>query len=231
MADRDRKDIKSAADGFEPGARADESIAFTLDRQRLTARPGETIWLAAQRHGISILHACLSLAPDFQPDGNCRLCLVEVEGYRTLQPSCRMKASEGLVVFTDSKRAVQARRIVMELLLSDAAIDAGSECGRVAAAMGVTASRFSRSATHRVCDDSHPGIAVDLARCIRCMRCIQACREVEVNNVIGMAGRGPTVRVVFDFDDPMGRSTCVSCGSCAQACPTGAIAFKARPNG
>jgi formate dehydrogenase major subunit len=92
--------------------------------------------------------------------------------------------------------------------------------------MGVTASRFPRSAVRQVRDDSHPGIAVDLAKCIHCMRCVQVCREVEVNDVIGMAGRGHMARIVFDFGDPMGQSTCVGCGSCAQACPTGAITFK-----
>lgn len=179
---------------------------------------------------MTIPHGCLSSAPDFRPEGNCRLCVVEVDGYRTLQPSCLMKVSQGLVVRSNSERAVQARRIVMELLLADTAIEPQSECGRVASAMGLTGSRFPLSDAHRSRDDSHLGIAVDLSKCINCMRCVQACREVEVNNVIGMAGRGRTMHVVFDFDDPMGQSTCVSCGSCAQTCPTGAIAFKAPPD-
>jgi formate dehydrogenase major subunit len=105
----------------------------------------------------------------------------------------------------------------MELLLADAAIDPQSECGRVASAMGLAASRFLRSDAHTSRDNSHPGIAIDLSKCIHCMRCVQACREVEVNNVIGMAGRSRAMHVVFDFGDPMGRSTCVSCGSCAQS--------------
>jgi formate dehydrogenase major subunit len=142
-----------------------------------------------------------------------------------------MKVSEGLVVRTDSERAVQVRRTVMELLLADAAIEPLSECGRVASAMGLTGSRFPSSDAHPPRDESHIGIAVDLSKCIHCMRCVQACREVEVNNVIGMAGRGRAVHVVFDFGDPMGQSTYVSCGSCAQACPTGAVAFKAQSDG
>ena len=141
-----------------------------------------------------------------------------------------MKVSEGLVVRTHSERAIQAQRTVMELLLADAAIDPRSECGRVASAMGVAGSRFPLSDARPPRDESHLGIAVDLSKCIHCMRCVQACREVEVNGVIGMAGRGRSMHVVFDFGDPMGSSTCVSCGSCAQTCPTGAIAFKAPPN-
>ena len=87
-----------------------DSIAFTLDGRQVRVRRDETIWHAARRHGVTIPHGCLSSAPDFRPEGNCRLCVVEVEGYRTLQPSCLMKVSEGLVIRTDSERAVHARR-------------------------------------------------------------------------------------------------------------------------
>jgi len=224
----DRSHDSKAPTGIGPDVR---EIGFVLDGRPMTALGAETVWLAARRHGVVIPHACLSLAPDFRPEGNCRLCVVEVEGRRTLQPSCLLKPAEGLVVHAVSERAVQARRIVLELLMAEADIDPASECGRVAAAMHIPSSRFPRSSARPAGDDSHPGIAVDLAKCIHCMRCVQACREVEVNNVIGMAGRGHAARIVFDFGDPMSRSTCVSCGSCAQACPTGALAFKAPSDG
>jgi formate dehydrogenase major subunit len=227
MVKRTDKAGATASKEFSPNEQDRDWIAFTLDGRWVRAQQNETIWRAALRHGVTIPHGCLSSAPEFRPEGNCRLCVVEVEGYRMLQPSCLMRVSEGLVVRTDSERAVQARRTVMELLLADAAIEPLSECGRVASAMGLTGSRFPPSDTHPPRDESHLGIVVDLSKCIHCMRCVQACREIEVNNVIGMAARGHTMHVVFDFDDPMGQSTCVSCGSCAQACPTGAIAFKA----
>lgn len=227
MVERIVKAGAPAGRELSPDQQERDWIAFTLDGRRVRTQQNETIWRAALRHGVTIPHGCLSSAPDFRPEGNCRLCMVEVEGYRTLQPSCLMKVSEGLVVRTDSVRAVQARRTVMELLLADTAIEPQSECGRVASVMGLTGSRYPSSDTHPPRDASHLGITVDLSKCIHCLRCVQACREVEVNNVIGMARRGRAMHVVFDFDDPMGQSTCVSCGSCAQACPTGAIAFKA----
>jgi formate dehydrogenase major subunit len=220
MAEPNQRRATFGPDGSGHNGHAGEVITFTLNGRRVSAHPHEAIWLAAKRYGVTIPRACFSLSPEFRSEGNCRLCVVEVEGCRTLQPSCLMKVSEGLVVHTDGERAVQVRRIVMELLLAEANIDSASECGRVAAAMGVAASRFSPPSVHPTLDDGHPGTVVDLSKCIHCMRCLQACREVEVNNVIGMAGRGHMARIVFDFDDPMGQSTCVSCGSCAQACPT-----------
>src|SRR3974377_2365904 len=88
--------------------------------------------------------------------------------------------------------------------------------------MGVATSRFGKRHVPS-CDRSHPAMAVNLDVCIQCNLCVRACREVQVNDVIGMAGRGGTEKIVFDFDDPMGASTCVPCGECVQACPTGAL--------
>lgn len=204
---------------------ADE-IPFTLDGRAVKARPGETIWQAALRHGTEIPHLCLSGEPDFHPDGNCRLCVVEVVGRRNLAASCITKPQAGMQVLTDSPKAAGARRTVMELLLAEAAVKPGSECAGWAKALGVTATPFPPSDHGRPVDRSHPGIDVDLAACILCRRCVQACREFAINDVIGMAGRGGHSKIVFDFDAAMGQSTCVSCGACAQTCPTGALSFR-----
>lgn len=179
MVKRIRKAGPPAGRELSPNEQERDWIAFTLDGREVRAWRDETIWHAARSHGVTVPHGCLSSAPDFRLEGNCRLCVVEVEGYRTLQPSCLMKVSAGLVIRTDSERAVHARRIVMELLLADAAIGPLSECGRVASAMGLTGSRFPPSDTHPPRDESHLGIAVDLSKCIHCMRCVQACREVD----------------------------------------------------
>lgn len=203
-----------------------DHIRFTLDDQPLTAKPEETLWQVARRCGIEIPHLCLSTEPDFRPDGNCRVCMVEIEGQHPLAPSCATYPTPGMRVMTQSTRAVHARRLVMELLLTEAAVHPDSECARWARKMGVTQSRFSRFTPLPAPDESHPGIAVDLAACIHCMRCVQACGEVELYDVIGMAARGAREKIVFDRDDPMGRSSCVSCGSCAQTCPSGALTFR-----
>ena len=204
-----------------------EAIRFTLDGSEVEAHEGETIWQVAQRLGADIPHLCYAPEPGYRADGNCRACMVEVEGERVLAASCQRRASPGLVVHTATERATASRRMVMELLVADqppreVAHEHDSKLWQWAERLDVTASRFpARSAPAP--DPSHPAMRVNLDACIHCNLCVRACREVQVNDVIGMAYRGVGSKIVFDFDDAMGASTCVACGECVQACPTGAL--------
>ena len=202
-------------------------IAFTLNGERVVAQPGETVWQVAQRLGVEIPHLCYSPEPGYRADGNCRACMVEIEGERVLAASCIRTPTEGMVVDTASERAASARRMVFELLIADqpgreVAHDADSKLWQWAEKIGIADSRFDPIAAPAA-DPSHPAMAVNLDACINCTLCVRACREVQVNDVIGMAHRGSHAKIVFDFDDPMGDSTCVACGECVQACPTGAL--------
>jgi formate dehydrogenase major subunit len=204
-----------------------ESIKFTLDGREVEAAPGETIWQVANRLGNEIPHLCWQPYPDYRADGNCRACMVEIEGERVLAASCIRKPTPGMKVAAVSERAKTARKMVMELLVADQptkdiAHNPKSEFWRWADSFGIEISRFPRGETPKL-DASHPAMRVNLDACIHCNLCVRACREVQVNDVIGMAGRGHHAKIVFDFDDPMGQSTCVACGECVQACPTGAL--------
>lgn len=204
------------------------SVRFSLDGQAISAEEGETIWSVAARLGTHIPHLCHRPESGYRPDGNCRACMVEIEGERTLQPSCKRVPTEGMVVKSATPRAEQARRMVMELLLADQpsrdnAHDAISHFWQEADTMALTQSRFPPRAHEANPDLSHPAMAVMMDACIACGLCVRACREVQVNDVIGMALRGADVTPVFDLSDPMGDSTCVACGECVQACPTGAL--------
>ena len=204
-----------------------DKVEFQLNGFKLEAGPDETIWQVAQRHGIQIPHLCYSDAPTYRADGNCRACMVEIEGERVLAASCIRKPTPGMVVNSDTGRAEQARRMVFELLMADqpprdSAHDPDAALWHWADAVGQTESRFPARLTPEP-DLSHPAMAVNLDACIHCNLCVRACREVQLNDVIGMAGHGAEAKIVFDFDDPMGGSTCVACGECVQACPTGAL--------
>jgi len=204
-----------------------KTVKFLLDGKEVVAHSGETIWQVAMREGIEIPHLCYSPEPGYRADGNCRACMVDIEGERVLAASCIREPTEGMKVKANSDRARTARRMVFELLISDqperkTSHDPQSKFWAWADRMGVATSRFGKRHVPS-CDRSHPAMAVNLDACIQCNLCVRACREVQVNDVIGMAGRGHGERIVFDFDDPMGASTCVACGECVQACPTGAL--------
>jgi len=199
------------------------SVPFKLNGKDVVARGDETIIQTAKRYGVDIPHLCYK--EGMRPDGNCRACMVEVKGERVLAASCCRKPAEGMEVVSDSPRAVHSQKMVVELLLSDVPEERHtlhSELDEWAAALNVGKPRFARR--HNPAPDlSHYAIAVNLDSCIQCTRCVRACREVQVNDVIGYAFRGEHSKIVFDLDDPMGGSTCVACGECVQACPTGAL--------
>ena len=215
-----------------------QTVAFKLDGNTLHAYEGETILKAAKRHGIDIPHLCYK--DGYRADGNCRACVVEVKGERVLAPSCCRTATAGMDVQANSPRAVKSQKMVVEMLLSDMpdvgykwndaeSIEKNSgqhgELSDWADRLGVTA-RPELKVLRREqpkADVSHPAMAVNLDACIQCNRCVRACREEQVNDVIGYAMRGTHSEIVFDLNDAMGDSTCVACGECVQACPTGAL--------
>lgn len=207
-----------------------DKITFNLDGKSVTANPGETIWEVAKREGTTIPHLCHSGEKGYRSDGNCRACMVEIDGERVLAASCIRTPSPDMVVKSESNRAKSARKMVMELLVADqpaqdAAHDKSSHLWDMADMQAVSTSRFPAIEPDRIplLDDSHIAMSVNLDACIQCNLCVRACREVQVNDVIGMAGRGRDAKIVFDLDDPMGASSCVACGECVQACPTGAL--------
>ncbi|WP_138517494.1 formate dehydrogenase subunit alpha [Rhodoferax bucti] len=214
-------------------------ITFHLDGKPVEAYEGESILKAAERSGVCIPHLCYK--DGLRADGNCRACVVEIKGERTLAPSCCRSATAGMEVQAQSERAVKSQKMVLEMLLSDmpdegykwndsaaATPDASQQHGELsawAARMDVSV-RSELKALRREqpkADISHPAMAVNLDACIQCNRCVRACREEQVNDVIGYANRGAHAEIVFDLNDPMGDSTCVACGECVQACPTGAL--------
>ena len=211
-----------------------QTIEFKLDGNTIHAYEGETILKAAKRHGIDIPHLCYK--DGYRADGNCRACVVEVKGERVLAPSCCRSAKAGMEVQANSERALKSQKMVVEMLLSDMPDkgykwnekDESQQHGELsdwASRLDVTV-RPELKALRREqpkADISHPAMAVNLDACIQCNRCVRACREEQVNDVIGYAMRGSHSEIVFDLNDAMGESTCVACGECVQACPTGAL--------
>jgi len=201
-----------------------ERIVFKLNGREVDAFAGETIIEAADRLGVAIPRLCYK--PGMRPDGNCRACMVEIKGERVLAPSCCRRPGAGMEVASDSARALHAQKMIIEMLAGDMPAKAyrtDSELAHWQRALGVGKPRFAARA-QPAADLSHPAMAVNLDACIQCTRCVRACREEQVNDVIGYAFRGAHSEIVFDLGDPMGESTCVACGECVQACPTGALA-------
>jgi len=203
-----------------------DTVKFFLDDKQVEAQPGESIRRCAKRLGTRIPGMCSGLNKYYRVDGSCRICVVEIEGERTLAASCKRHPTEGLKVWSQSERVVKARSVVLDLLQSNTTPvgDTPFEPAKRFSALGACTSDGPSTL-----DSSHPAIDVDMSRCILCTNCVRACREIQSNGVIGIAGRGAKAKIVFDQDDVLGKSTCVACGECVQACPTGALLPKNLP--
>jgi formate dehydrogenase major subunit len=198
-------------------------VEFTINGRVVSARSNETLIEVADREGIEVPRLCYK--PGLEAVGNCRACMVEIDGERVLAPSCCRAPKAGMVVTTDSGRALKAQQMVFEMLQSDmpeTAYTRHNEVDQWALKLAVGKPRFAPREAVRP-DHSHPAMTVNLDACIQCTRCVRACRDEQVNDVIGLAFRGSHAEIVFDMGDPMGNSTCVACGECVQACPTGAL--------
>lgn len=206
------------------------SVSLTIDKRRITASEGTTIWEASRAAGIKIPTLCHD--PKLKPVAVCRVCVVEVENAKTLPASCIRQVEEGMVVQTSSDKVLRARRTLVEILEAGQPKDTDSrkpaerdELVLLSKRLHTNPARFSMPLmkTLSPMDLSSHVIAVDHNACILCDKCIRACDDLQVNDVIGRAGKGSKTRIAFDNDVPMGKSSCVSCGECVAACPTSAL--------
>ena len=214
----------------EPDIHEAGRIRLTIDGVAATVDAGTSIFEAARLHGIQIPVLCHQ--QNERPVGVCRMCSVEA-GERTLSAACVRSAEDGMVVQTNSPKVKQARRVLLELLLADhpspcARQRQSADCELEALALeeGVLESRFGHRTAPRGQDDSSAAISVDHDACILCDRCVRACNEVRHNNVLGRKGKGYQAGIAFDLNNPMGDSSCISCGECMVSCPTGALTNK-----
>jgi predicted molibdopterin-dependent oxidoreductase YjgC len=204
---------------------------ITLNGETVEAQEGQTLLEIAREQGYYVPSLCFH--PKVGQSGICRICAVEVEGARGLVMSCITQATEGMVVRTETEQVLEARRMVVDLLLSDGKHDCLSceMCGTcelqdAAYHLGIMKPSYPMDAPPVAMDLSHPMIIRNPNKCIHCYRCIKACNEVVVNEVLDMGYRGNQSVVVADQMLPLGESSCVGCGECVQICPTGALVEK-----
>ena len=204
-------------------------IKLTIDGKTIEAQDGTTVLKAAEEAGLYIPTLCNH--PQLTPYGGCRLCMVDVEGARTLQPSCTLPASNGMVVNTHTDKVLNARKFVLTLIFSERnhfcmycpVSDGDCELQNRAYDEEMTHWDLQPNWQPFEVDASHPFIILDNNRCILCRRCTRACGELVGNFTLGFEERGANSLLVADYNVPLGESTCISCGTCVQICPTGAL--------
>ena len=203
-------------------------VNLTINGTKVQAQAGQTILQAARQAGIDIPVLCDH--PTLPPEGACRICLVEIERQRSLQPACTFPATEGLVIHTHSPKVMEARKFTLELLISDHPLDcmtcdATGNCllQDLAYEYGIKGDRYHGKQHQYALDDPNPFIQVDRNKCILCRRCVRACTHINGVEAISVFYRGFDAYISFGADTPMAESPCEFCGSCVAVCPTAAL--------
>ncbi len=204
-------------------------VNLTIDGKQIEVKEGTTVLEASRQAGIEIPTLCDH--PELTPYGGCRLCLVEIEGARTLQPSCTMPVSNNMVVRTDTEKTRETRKFMLTMIFSERnhfcpyCQVSGGDCKlqNSAYAEGMTHWPIQPNWKPYPVDASHPYIVLEHNRCILCRRCVRACGELVGNFTLGFEERGAESALVADLGLPLGESSCISCGTCVQVCPTGAL--------
>ncbi len=203
-------------------------VTVTIDGTQVSGGDGMTILELAQENSIDIPTLCH--IPELPPTGACRVCVVEVEGSRTLVGSCHTPITQGMVIYTCSPKVLETRKVIVELLLA-------SHCGscfmcdkanicelrKIAADLEVGLPRFQVRKRYFPIEDVSPYLQRDLSKCILCRRCVRACSEIAKQNVFSIAYRGFDSKVIVDFDQPIDKDVCRDCDVCISLCPTGAL--------
>lgn len=200
-----------------------ETIRITIDQQTLQVQAGSTILQAARQAGIDIPTICYH---DYcTANGLCRICVVEVEGARTLQPACVAQVHDGMVIYTRSERVLRSRRTILEMLASSVDLSEAPEIQTMLQQYHSDSHRFpDAEVRHPPVIDDNPMYIRDYAKCILCWRCVQVCAEdAQYTFAINFSGRGYETRISTFYEISMPESTCVFCGQCVGVCPTGAL--------
>ncbi|MEM3399515.1 MAG: NADH-dependent [FeFe] hydrogenase, group A6 [Candidatus Micrarchaeia archaeon] len=203
-------------------------ISLTIDGKKITVNKGTTVLEAAKQAGIYIPTLCYY--EGLPPQSECRLCIVEVEGMRGLPASCTLPAQDGMVVNTRSKRVIDARKFILQLLLCSHPADCKTcekhgrcEFQSLLYEYGMRDYKYEMRDKRHFIDKSSPAIERDLDKCILCGRCVRVCRDIQTVGVYSFAKRGLNSVVTTAYDKPISETPCVSCGQCTIVCPTGAI--------
>ncbi len=205
------------------------SITLTINGNTISSPEGKTVLEAAREYGIEIPTLCHHKS--VSPAASCRLCMVEVDGWRGQVASCNLPVQEGMIVQTETPGLINSRRMILTLLSQsyhDSGYVVGKQDGegeftRWCQHYGVDQVEKDRLPRHKVDSDPNPFISVDMNKCILCTRCVRACDEIQGRFVWGVAGRGDETRIIAGTDLPLLDARCESCGACVALCPTGAL--------
>jgi len=209
-------------------------VNITINGQAVAARAGQTVMQAAAAAGIDIPGLCNH--PHLKPEGSCRICVVEIERQRGLQPACTFPVSEGLVIQTETQRVVEARKFALHMIFSErshycmfcpasgSAQSSDCELQRLGYRYGLDCWTYAPNYQKSwPMDATRKWFVMDHSRCILCRRCVRACAQIAANFTLGVHQRGARTMICADDDVPFGSSSCIECGTCLQVCPTGAL--------